>query len=95
MVLLLALLGGLLGKIPALFGHPVLEENAFSGIIGRLAAYGISPNKTAALGENIALMVNLVLLAAGYVRFLTWRSHYETVIVRASFRRGARPFPVA
>ena len=27
-VLLLALLGGLLGKIPALFGHPVAEESA-------------------------------------------------------------------
>jgi hypothetical protein len=48
--------------------------------VGRLAAYGFSPNKTAALGENIALMGSLVLLAVGYFRFLSGRSRYQTVI---------------
>ncbi len=58
----------------------VADGIALSGIIGRLTAYGLSPNKAAALGENIALMVNLILLAAGYFRFLSARSRYETVI---------------
>jgi hypothetical protein len=53
---------------------------ALSGIVGRLAAYGFSPNKTAALGENIVLMVNLIFLASGYYRFLLGRSRYQTII---------------
>jgi len=58
----------------------VADAIALSGIVGRLAAYGFSPNKAAALGENILLMVNLTLLAVGYCRFLTGRSRYQTVI---------------
>lgn len=58
----------------------VADGIALSGILGRLAAYGFSPNKTAALGENIALMGNLVLLAVGYFRFLSGRSRYQTVV---------------
>ncbi len=58
----------------------IADGIALSGIVGRLAAYGFSPNKTAALGENIALMGNLVLLAVGYFRFLSGRSPYQTVV---------------
>jgi hypothetical protein len=58
----------------------IADMIALSGIVGRLVAYGLSPNKTAALGENIALMVNLVLLAVGYYRFLSGRSRYQTVV---------------
>ena len=58
----------------------VADAIALSGIVGRLATYGFSPNKTAALGENIVLMVNLVFLAVGYFRFLSGRSRYQTVV---------------
>jgi hypothetical protein len=58
----------------------IADAIALSGIVGRLAAHGFSPNKTAALGENVALMVNLVLLAVGYFRFLSGRSRYQTVV---------------
>ncbi len=58
----------------------IADGIALSGIVGRLATYGFSPNKTAALGENILLMVNLILLALGYLRFLSGRSRYQTVI---------------
>jgi hypothetical protein len=58
----------------------IADAIALSGIVGRLATYGMSPNKTAALGENVALMVNLALLAVGYVRFLSGRSRYQTVV---------------
>ncbi len=58
----------------------IADGIALSGIVGRLATYGFSPNKAAALGENIALMVNLLLLAVGYFRFLSRRTRYQTVI---------------
>ena len=58
----------------------IADTVALSGIIGRLVAYGFSPNKTAALGMNILLMANLVTLAAGYSRFLSGRSTYQTVV---------------
>jgi len=53
---------------------------AFSGIIGRLVTYGFSPNKAAALGENILLMLNLAMLGVGYVRFVSGRTTYQSVI---------------
>jgi hypothetical protein len=58
----------------------VADTIALSGIVGRLVAYGVSPNKTAALGMNILLMVNLALLAVGYYRFVSGRSPYQTVV---------------
>jgi len=58
----------------------IADAIALSGIAGRLATYGFSANKTAALGENIVLMVNLILLAVGYCRFLSGRSGYQTVV---------------
>jgi hypothetical protein len=58
----------------------VADAIALSGIVGRLAAFGFSPNKTAALGENVLLMVNLIVLAAGYYRFLSKRSPYQTIV---------------
>jgi len=58
----------------------IADGVALAGIVGRLSAYGFSPNKTAALGENVALLVNLGLLAAGYVRFLSGRTTYNAVV---------------
>ncbi|MBD3349255.1 MAG: DUF4153 domain-containing protein [Candidatus Eisenbacteria bacterium] len=58
----------------------IADAVALSGIVGRLATYGFSPNKAAALGENVALMINLLLLAAGYFRFLSGRLRYQTVV---------------
>jgi hypothetical protein len=58
----------------------VADVIALSGIVGRLVAYGFTPNKTAALGMNVLLMANLITLAAGYSRFLSGRSTYQTVV---------------
>jgi hypothetical protein len=58
----------------------VADAIALSGIVGRLVAYGFSPNKTAALGMNVVLMVDLIMLAIGYYRFLSGRSPYQTVV---------------
>lgn len=47
----------------------IINFVALSAIVYRLSAFGISPNKIAALGENLALMVNLGGLAVLYPRF--------------------------
>jgi hypothetical protein len=58
----------------------VADLIALSGIVGRLIAYGFTPNKAAALGMNILLMANLITLAVGYFRFLSLRCQYQTVV---------------
>jgi hypothetical protein len=54
----------------------VVDIIALSAILTRLSSYGITPNKMAALGENIVLLVNLAGLAFLYVRFLTKREGF-------------------
>jgi len=62
---------------------------ALSAIIIRLSEYGISPNKLAALGENILLLVNLVGLLWLYIKYFrnkiefrkieNWQTFYLTI----------------
>jgi|GEM_PF-3870039 len=47
----------------------VVDSVALSAIVYRLSAYGMSPNKIAALGENLVLLVNLGGLAVLYPAF--------------------------
>lgn len=44
----------------------IIDSIALSAILLRLSSFGISPNKLAALGENLALLVNLAGLAWFY-----------------------------
>jgi hypothetical protein len=53
---------------------------ALAAIVTRLSTFGVSPNKVAALGENIALLVNLVLLAIGYGRFVLGKLRYQSIV---------------
>jgi hypothetical protein len=45
-------------------------------IAARIMEFGMSPNKAAALGENIILLVNLGWSAVLYTRFLTKRASF-------------------
>ena len=47
----------------------IIDGVALSAILFRLSAYGITPNKVAALGENLVLLVNLAGLAWLYFLF--------------------------
>ncbi|MDV3429501.1 MAG: permease prefix domain 1-containing protein [Bacillota bacterium] len=47
----------------------VIDSIALSAILFRLSAFGITPNKVAALGENIILLVNLIGLAWLYLSY--------------------------
>jgi hypothetical protein len=49
---------------------------ALRAIAARISEFGFSPNKVAALGENLVLLVNLGLSAVLYARFLTARSSF-------------------
>ena len=58
----------------------IIDGIALFGIIMRLTASGFTPNKSAALGENILLLVNLVLLAIGYTRYLFGRRSFQDIV---------------
>ena len=47
----------------------IIDAVALAAILFRLTAFGITPNKLAALGENLILLINLGGLAWLYGRF--------------------------
>lgn len=49
---------------------------ALWAIAGRIGEFGFSPNRVAALGENIILLVNLAWSAVLYIRFLRGRGQF-------------------
>ena len=67
----------------------IVDSVALSAIVFRLSEYGISPNKLAALGENVLLLVNLAALLVLYVQYFagkiefrlieTWQTKYLNV----------------
>ena len=58
----------------------VVDGIALGGIIIRLSTSGFSPNKSAALGENIILLINLILLAYTYLRFVIRKKPFEHIV---------------
>ena len=67
----------------------IVDCVALSAIVFRLSESGITPNKLAALGENILLLINLIALLVLYIRYFaskiefkrieTWQTKYLTV----------------
>jgi hypothetical protein len=55
----------------------VVDAVALWAIAGRISSFGFSPNKVAALGENLILMVNLGWSAVVYARFLRGRAAFS------------------
>jgi hypothetical protein len=49
---------------------------ALWAIAGRITEFGFTPNRVAALGENVILLVNLAWSAVLYVRFLRGRGSF-------------------
>lgn len=47
----------------------IIDVIALSAIVFRLSSFGVSPNKLAALGENILVFVNLLGMAVLFVQF--------------------------
>ena len=58
----------------------VADGVALAAIIGRLSTFGVTPNKLAALGENVALLVNLGGLAVLYTRYLSGKASFKALV---------------
>jgi hypothetical protein len=58
-----------------------LLANAFAlwAIASRISEFGFSPNRVAALGENVILLVNLAWSAVLYIRFLRGRGSFSVL----------------
>jgi hypothetical protein len=57
----------------------VADAVMLSAIAGRIFEFGITPNRVAALGENLILLFNLAWSAVLYVRFLRGRSQFAAL----------------
>ncbi|MGB4408359.1 MAG: hypothetical protein WBI82_16000 [Sphaerochaeta sp.] len=53
---------------------------ALWGILTRLQAFGFSANRTAALGENLLLLSNLIFLVIGYGRYMTKNISFNRIV---------------
>ena len=58
----------------------IVDGIALSAISFRISSLGFSPNKTAALGENIILFVDLCGLAILYIRFILRKHGYKNIL---------------
>jgi hypothetical protein len=58
----------------------LIDGIALSAIVFRLSAYGITPNKMAALGENVAMLFNLLGLAYYYLRFMLKKASFSQLV---------------
>ena len=72
---------GILDVLPLLLVVAALAVDllALSAIAGRTSEFGFTANKTAALGENLVLLVNLALSAWFYVRFFRGPGSFASV----------------
>ncbi len=61
------------------FSALVVDGFALAAIGSRITEYGITPNRTAALGENILLLVNLSWSAWLYTRFLRGKDTFTSL----------------
>lgn len=57
----------------------VADAVALWAIAARITEFGVSPNRVAALGENVILLVNLAWAAVLYIRFLRGRGPFTSV----------------
>ena len=57
----------------------IADAIALSAIAARITEFGFSANKTAALGENLILLVNLVWSAWLYLQFLRGRGSFQAL----------------
>jgi len=55
------------------------DAAALWAIAARISEFGFSPNKVAALGENVILLVNLAWSAVLYIRFLRGRGSFASL----------------
>jgi hypothetical protein len=66
-------------QLSLVVGALVVDVIALAAIAARISDFGFTPNRTAALGENLVLLVNLAWSAWAYVRFLRNRAPFSAL----------------
>ncbi|MBI5691473.1 MAG: hypothetical protein HZC55_15425 [Verrucomicrobia bacterium] len=66
-------------QVALLFGALAADAVALWAIGARIGEFGFSPNRVAALGENLILLVNLAWSAVLYLRFLLHRGSFANL----------------
>ncbi|MDO9694778.1 MAG: permease prefix domain 1-containing protein [Candidatus Latescibacteria bacterium] len=64
-------------QVVLLVGALLADALALGAIAARISEFGFSPNRVAALGENVILLVNLAWSTVLYVRFLRGRGPFS------------------
>ena len=59
----------------------IVDIIALASVLGRIRDYGFTPNKTAALGENVLLLINLTVSGILYLRFFKKKEGFRGLIV--------------
>jgi hypothetical protein len=57
----------------------LVDALALAAIAARISDFGFTPNRVAALGENVILLVNLAWSAVVYVRFLSGHGSFAAL----------------
>jgi len=65
--------------VVAVMSALLVDALALAAIVGRISDLGFTPNRVAALGENVVLLVNLAWSAWLYARFLRGRGSFHAV----------------
>jgi hypothetical protein len=66
-------------QVVLVIGALLADAVALAAIAARISEFGFSPNRVAALGENVILLVNLAWSAVLYVRFLRGRGSFASL----------------
>ena len=66
-------------QVVLLLSALLADAVALWAIAGRISEFGFTPNRVAALGENVILLINLAYSAVLYVRFLRRRGSFSTL----------------
>ena len=66
-------------QVVLLISALLADAVALWAIAGRISEFGFSPNRVAALGENVILLANLAYSAVLYVRFLRRRGSFSAL----------------
>jgi hypothetical protein len=68
-----------LTQVALIMSALVADAVALWAIAARITEFGFSPNRTAGLGVNVVLLINLVWSAVLYVRFLRDRGSFSSL----------------
>ena len=66
-------------QVVLVMGALLADAVALWAIAARISEFGFSPNRVAALGENVILLVNLAWSAVLYIRFLRGRGSFTSL----------------